>query len=359
MAQKIRILLLGSAFAADLHVDAYSRIREHIEIVGVASSDEAQTYSLMSRYNFSGYQYFNDFKKAVVECDCDVVDICLPNFLHHPAAMSAIEHDRHVICEKPLATTVQAGREMVKAAKDAGKRIYYAEDWMGSPALSKARAIIAEGAIGELKFIRAREAHSGSHSPFVQKVATAGGGAMIHLGPHPVTFALAINQNRWTELVAMTSGGGANNLMHHNLEGEDWAAALMKFEDGSKAILEANFVTYGGMEDSIDFYGTKGCLHVDLTFSSPIHGYSIPGFEYTVEKAEITTGWSRPVVDEKYNLGYVAELAIFVDCLEKGIDAPVGLRGEDGLETLEVIDLIYQSSKTGNKMINPKQGQWK
>jgi myo-inositol 2-dehydrogenase/D-chiro-inositol 1-dehydrogenase len=359
MSQKIRILLLGSAFAADLHADAYSRIRERIEIVGIASNDKAQAHDLMSRYNFSGHQVITDFEEAIAVCECDVVDICLPNFLHHPAAMAATNHKRHVICEKPLATTVQAGREMIKAAKDAGIHIYYAEDWMGSPALTKTRSIIAEGAIGELKFIRAHEAHSGSHSPFVQKVATAGGGAMIHLGAHPITFALALHQNRWTELVAMTSGGGVGNLIHHDLEGEDWAATLISFEDGSKAILEANFVTYGGMEDSLDLYGTKGCLHVDLTFSSPIHGFSIPGFDYTVEKAEITTGWARPVVDEKYNLGYVAELAIFIDCLEKGIEAPIGLRGIDGLETLEVIDLIYESSRTGKKVVNPKRGQWK
>lgn len=359
MTHKVRILLLGSAFAADLHIDAYSRIQERVDIVGIASKEEKQAHDLMQQYGFSTYQYFRDFNEAIATLDCDVVDICLPNFLHYPAAMAAIKYKRNVICEKPLATNTADGRAMVDAAREAKIFIYYAEDWMGSPALTKARAIIAGGAIGELKFIRAREAHSGSHSPFVQKVATAGGGAMIHLGPHPITFALSLNNNRWTELVAMTSGGGSENLIHHSLEGEDWSAALITFENGTKAIVEANFVTFGGMEDTIDFYGTKGCLHVDLTFSSAIHGYSIPGFDYTVEKAEITTGWARPVVDEKFNLGYVAELTTFVDCLEKGVEAPVGLRGEDGLETLEVVEHIYESSRTGKKAINPKQGLWR
>ena len=356
MAQKIRLLLLGSAFAADLHVDAYSRIREKVDIVGIASADSDQAHKLLEKYGFSGQEFYTDYHDAVENCACDVVDICLPNFWHHPATMAAIAAKRHVICEKPLATTVEAGREMVQAARKAGVRIYYAEDWMGSPALSKAREIIEQGAIGDLKFIRAREAHSGSHSPFVQKIATAGGGALIHLGAHPITFALAMNDNRWTELVAMTSGGSEGNLIHKGMEGEDWSAALIKFQSGMKAIVEANFITYGGMEDSIDFYGTEGCLHVDLTFSSPLHGFSIPGFEYTVEKAEITTGWARPVVDEKYNLGYVAELTLFIDCLQKGIEAPLGLRGEDGLETLEVINFIYESARTGKKITNPNQG---
>jgi predicted dehydrogenase len=127
----------------------------------------------------------------------------------------------------------------------------------------------------------------------------------------------------------------------------------MKFSDGSSAILEGNYVTTGGMEDVIDIYGTEGCLHLDLTFTSAIKGYSIPGFGYTVEKAEITTGWSRPAVDEKFNLGYVEEISYFVDCCQKNRDADVGMRGIDGLEALKVINYIYESAKLGKTIKNP------
>ena len=151
------------------------------------------------------------------------------------------------------------------------------------------------------------------------------------------------------------SGGLEQNLIHHGMEGEDWSGAFMRFEDGTVASLEANYVTTGGMEDFIDFYGTKGCLHVDLTFSSAIRAYSIPGFDYTVEKAEVTTGWSRPAVDEKYNLGYVAEITHFVECAARHQDARIGLRGEDGLEALRVINLIYRSAREGVRIRNPKK----
>jgi predicted dehydrogenase len=74
-----------------------------------------------------------------------------------------------------------------------------------------------------------------------------------------------------------------------------------------------------------------------------------------VEKADITTGWSKPAVDEKFNLGYMAEIGHFIDCAQKGIDARVGLRGIDGLEALKVLDLIYQSAREGVKITNPKE----
>jgi predicted dehydrogenase len=108
----------------------------------------------------------------------------------------------------------------------------------------------------------------------------------------------------------------------------------------------------GGMEDVIDIYGTTGCMHVDLTFSSAINCYSIPGLKYTIEKAEITTGWSKPAVDEKFSLGYIGEIRHFMESCLNNQEAKIGLRGIDGLEALKVVSLIYKSAKEGVKIIN-------
>lgn len=354
--RKLRVLIMGAAFSADLHIDAYSRLKDRVEIVGIVDKAPDRIETLATRYGLTGFKSYSDIDEAIEEVECDVVDVCMPNFLHHRVAVAALHQGHDVIVEKPFATTVEDGQDMVELAEQLGKHIYYAEDWLGSPALRKALDLVESGAIGDLKFVRARECHSGSHSPFAQTIEYCGGGSMIHLGIHPVGFMLAMKNNRWTELVAMTSGGGETNLIHKSMEGEDWAGALMKFEDGTTAVLEANYISAGGMEDVIDFYGTQGCLHVDLTFSSPIKAFSIPGFDYTVEKAEVTTGWSNPAVDEKFNLGYVAEITHFVDCALRDVDANVGLRGVDGLEALEVINLIYQSAKEGVAIKNQKLG---
>lgn len=170
---------------------------------------------------------------------------------------------------------------------------------------------------------------------------------MIHLGIHPVGLVLAMKENRWTEVSATTTGGGEKNLRHKKMEGEDWGSCNMVFDDGTVALVEANYLTAGGMEDIVSFYGTKGCIHVDIGFSSAVKCFSIPGLEYTVEKAEITTGWSSPAVDEKYNLGYIGEIRHFMECILTDSDARVGLRGADGYEALKVIEAIYASAKQG------------
>ena len=351
---KVRVLLIGAAFSADLHAEGYARCGDIAELVAICDKDTSRVKTLADRYGFKDYAVYDDMFKAIEEVDCDVVDICLPNFLHHDAAIAAFKKGRHVISEKPLATSVEDAKEMLDAAEAAGKKLYYAEDWLFAPALNRALEVIDEGAIGKPMFVRARECHNGSHSPFAQTIKFCGGGSMVHLGVHPVCFMLALKNNRWTEVVAMTSGGGENNLRHKTMEGEDWGAALMRFEDGTTALLEANYVSEGGMEDVIDFYGDQGCLHVDLTFSSALNLFSIPGAKYTVEKADITTGWSRPAVDEKFNLGYVNEIRHFMESARDNKDAKVGLRGIDGYEAIRVINLIYKSAREGVAVKNDR-----
>ena len=350
--KKLRVLLVGAAFSADLHSDGYSRILDKVDIVGICDKNTDAIKALAERYGFTGYTAYDDYDKAIAECDCDVVDICMPNFLHHDVAIKAMNKGRDVICEKPLATTVEDAEDMIKTAEKLGKHIYYAEDWLFAPAFRKAISIIESGQLGKMLYVRARECHSGSHSPFAQSIKYCGGGCMVHLGVHPVAFMLAMKDNKWSELTAMTSGGGENNIIHQKMEGEDWAGAFMRFADGTYATLEANYITTGGMEDILDVYCEKGTIHVDLSFSGPVKVFSIPGLDYTIEKAEVTTGWANVAVDEKYTLGYCGEINHFVDCALEGKDAQVGLRGIDGYETLRVINLIYKAAKEGVNIKN-------
>lgn len=355
--EKLRVLLIGAAFSADLHSDGYSRLRDKVHIVGICDRATDRVKALAERYGFTDYKVYDDYDTAIAECECDLVDICMPNFLHHDVAIKALNAGHSILCEKPLATTVADAQDMVDTAARLGKHIYYAEDWLFAPAFRKAKSILESGQLGKPLYIRARECHSGSHSPFAQLLKYCGGGCMVHLGVHPVSFMLALKDNKWDSLTAMTSGGKEHNLVHEQMEGEDWAGAFMRFDDGTYATLEANYVTVGGMEDVLDIYCEQGCIHVDLSFSGPVKVFSIPGLDYTVEKAEITTGWSTPAVDEKYSLGYCGEIGHFVECAMADRDAQVGLRGIDGLETLKVINLIYRSAKEGIHIRNPhKEG---
>ncbi len=156
--KKLRVLMIGAAFSADLHSDGYSRIMDKVDIVGICDKNTDAIKVLADRYGFTGYEVYDNYDEAIAKCDCDVVDICMPNFLHHDVAIKAMNAGRDIICEKPLATTVEDAYDMVKTAKDLGKHIYYAEDWLFAPAFRKAISIIESGQLGKMLYVRASTA---------------------------------------------------------------------------------------------------------------------------------------------------------------------------------------------------------
>lgn len=350
MGRKVKVGIIGSAFCADLHMEGFHRASDVSEVVAVCSKNRERAEAFAKRHGIR--KVYDDRHQLLMDEEVEVADICLPNFLHASVAIEAFERGKHVICEKPLATTLDDARKMISAERKAGKHLFYAEDWIFSPAFMKAIELIEEGAIGKPLFYRAKESHSGSHSAYAQSIEYCGGGAMIHLGIHPLGLLLTLN-GRAVEVMAMASGGFSANLQHKKMEGEDWASALIRFENGVVAIVEANYVTKGGMHDILEVYGSEGMLTVDL-MKNPIKIFSLPGFSYTVEKAETTKGWSRPAVDEKLMLGYVGEIRHFMECVINDTKPKRGLRGVDGYEALKLCFDVYKSSKEG-KAIKPMQ----
>jgi predicted dehydrogenase len=345
--EKVRVAIVGSEFAAGFHARALRR-SPYTEIVAACSIDAPSLKRFVKNYNVP--HSYDDYGKMFERDDIDLVNICVPNFLHKKVAIAALEAGKHVICEKPLATSVEDALAMVKAVRKSGLKFMYAEDWLSAPAIIRAKQIIDEGGIGRPLYIKAKETHNGSHSPFAQNKKTCGGGSMIHLAIHPMAFGRWLFGCEAVEVLGMTNGGGEDNFVHKNYGGEDWAAALLTYEGGQRAFIEGNYITHGGLDDFLEIYGSEGSIKIDLGFGSPMTVYSRPGYGYAVEKAETTLHWTKPAVDEEWNLGYVNEIAQFVDCVRLDQEPPWGLSVEDGAAVLQSIMAVYESAEKGRKV---------
>ena len=348
---QVRVGIVGSKFAADFHADCYSRI-DKAEVVAVAALDNLPEFS--AKWGIP--DTYEDYNEMLARDDVDAVSVCLPNFLHHDVTVAAARAGKHVVCEKPLATSVQDAQDSIDVCAEAGVKLFYAEDWVFAPSLVRAGEILAEGAIGEVLYLKAKEVHNGSHSPFAKKISTCGGGSLIHLGIHPVGYAIYLlggEGNPVVEVVGKTTGGLAGNYVHKDFEGEDWAVGVLKFQDGRHAFVEGNYITVGGMDDVIEVYGTEGVIKVALTFGSNVDVYSRKGYGYAIEKADFTHGWTKPAVDEFYNLGYVREIAYFMDCILKDEQPKFGVDGAAGLACLKVIEALYRSAAEGRTVSGP------
>ena len=148
------------------------------------------TTSTRSPANGGSRATYTDYNEMFRQEKPDLVSVCVPNFLHHDVVIAASEAGLNVVCEKPLATTVEDAREMVAVTKKNGTMLFYGEDWCFSPTIRRMDALIAEGGIGRVLYAKAKECHNGSHSPFAKKLQTCGGGSFMHLGIHPIGYML-------------------------------------------------------------------------------------------------------------------------------------------------------------------------
>lgn len=341
----LRVGIVGSKFAASLHAECYRR-NDKVKMVAVAALDEVQAFA--ARYGIP--QTYKDYNDMLARDDIDLISVCVPNFLHHPVVLAAAQANKHVICEKAMATSIADAGEMITACAEAGVKLFYAEDWVFAPSLTRLEEIIAEGAIGDILFVKAQETHNGSHSPFAKKKSTCGGGALIHLAVHPIGYLLHlfnVRENPVLDVTGMVTGGLEHNFIHKDFEVEDWFSGMMTFADGKRALVEGNYITVGGMDDRVEVFGTEGRVAINLTLGSNVEVYSRRGYGYAVEKADFTHGWTRPAVDEFHSLGYVSEIDYFVDCVLKDREPKFGVSGAAGLACMKVVDGFYRSAAEG------------
>ena len=352
MADKVRIGIIGAKFAADFHLDAYSR-NERAQVVALASPSGPD--ELARKWGVR--EVFRDFREMLKKPEIDLVSVCSPNFHHHEAVMAAAEAGKHVVVEKPLATEVDQAEEMIEACEQAGVLLMYAEDWCFCPALRRAKELVEEGGLGRILYVKAKECHNGTHSPYAKNKETCGGGSFLHLGVHPVGWLLHFlgqGHNPVVEVTGKMTGGFESNFVHLDNGGEDFGMGMMRFREGQFAFVEGNYITCGGMDDQVEVYGAAGVLKIDLTFGSPIRCYSRPGISYSIEKTDHNLGWTRPAVDEFYNLGYVPELAHFVDCVRGKKSLFYGVDGPAGLACLKLIKSFYRSHEEERTI----RGEW-
>ena len=341
--KNVKIGIVGAKFAGGFHMDVWKTI-PGAEVVAIADLAEDARTAFQKKYGIS--KAYADGSELIRDPDIDVVDICVPNFLHAPIAIAALEGRKNVICEKPFATTMDDAHKVMDAYTKSGMRFFYAEDWLFVPALQRMETIIKSGGIGDMFFLKGKEVHNGSHSPFAKKIAYCGGGSIIHLGVHPIGYFHYL-LGMPSHVTGCCSPGGEKNFIQKDFEGEDWGLGILHFPGGVKALIEGNYITTGGMEDVVEVYGSEGRVRVDVTFGSPLSVFSKKGIDYAVEKAEFTHGWTRPAIDENESLGYRGELAHFLACMKDGRQQMHGTDAGAGFNTFRIIDAVYRSHREG------------
>lgn len=342
---KVGVGIIGSQFAAEIHAQSLKRVPA-AELVAVASASKEHARAFAATQSIGAW--FTDYHELLALADVHMVTVAVPNYLHCQVVVDAAHAGKHVVCEKPLCLNLEEAERMIQACRENGVKLMYAEQVCFAPKYVRAKELVDSGALGIVYSVKHSGKHFGPHSAWFWDVNRAGGGALLDMGCHGLELA------RWIfgKPRAVAVYAQLRTQIHRSLtKAEDDALVIVEFEGGGIAVIEASWAKRGGLDDRVEIYGSEGVIYANLIQGNALLTYSERGYDYAMEKAPETKGWSFTAYEEQWNYGYPQEIEHFINCV---LD-DVGPRenGEDGKAVLEIILAAYESARIGAKVRLP------
>ena len=296
-------------------------------------------------------RFFNTAEELLSSDSCDAVIISTPTHFHHEQAIAAMQSGKHVIVEKPMASSLQQCREMLQVSRETGKVLTVGFNHRYFAAIKEMRQAIHSGAIGKLSYIRAYAGHTGLSefkSPWMYDKDIMGGGTLMDNGIHVLDLTQHLMGG-----VSSVSGLALTDIWQLD-RSEDNGFALMRGHDNVVATFHSSWTEWKGYRFYVEAYGDKGMFRA---YYAPMMTTLItldkPGGARKVKRnfyiksifREKIKGWQSTVIQT-----FVEELADFI-ALTKGADS-VGYiaKAEDGVRVAEIANAVYESSAGGGEV---------
>jgi predicted dehydrogenase len=365
--------MVGYAFMGRAHSQAWRTVGHVFDLpltprmAAICGRDPAAVAAAADRLGWPATE--TDWKRLIERDDVDLVDVCTPGSSHAEISIAALEAGKHVLCEKPLANTVEEARAMAAAAARAatgGVRAMTGFNFRRVPAVALARELVAAGRLGAIRHVRG--AYLGSHLldpeiPLLWRLQAehAGSGALGDLGAHAVDLAQYLAGDQIAGVSALTEtfvrerpladGSGARGPVTV----DDAALFIARFAGGALGSFEATRFATGHTEGlRVELNGELGSIVWDLGAFNELRL-----FDATEDPA--TQGFRRVQVtraDHPYAgawwpdghvIGYehtfTHEVRDLVHAIADGRDPVPSFA--DGLQVQEVLDAVQRSATSG------------
>lgn len=330
--KRLRTAVVGVGTFGENHARAYAEYARS-ELVWVCDLNEERGREVASRY---GARYIQDYEEVARDPSVQAVSVATPDFAHTEPALRMIEAGKHVLVEKPLATSVEEARKVVEAAKTAGVVLMVDFHNRWNPPFLRAKREVLEGRIGEPLVGFARLSDT-VYVPTEMLSWAEKSGPQWFLMSHTADLMCWLVGRQPRKVYAV---GEKKVLKGRGIDTYDFVQAVLEFEGGTSVTLESCWVLPNSIPRLIDFQvylaGTKGRISVEAGFQ---------GIEVASEEL------SHPFVlgqEDAYGrtVGFVQEpIYHFVDCVLEGRTPQC--TGEDGLMNVAIIEAALRSLKEG------------
>ena len=272
--------VLGTGFMGRVHLEAIRRLG-NVQVVALSSLEEDVAHRLAAQYAVGRVEM--DYRKVLEDPSIDAVHVCTPNSQHFPMALEALEAGKHVVCEKPLATSADQARKLVAAAAGARKRDCLNHNLRYYPAVQQIRRLIEAGELGEILIVQGTYSQDWLlyDTDWNWRVDAAEGGAsrcMADIGSHWFDMTEHITGLRVTALCADMQTFHktrkrprgpvetfAGKLLRPDefeevpITTEDYGGTIFRLGDRARGAMTVSQMSAGRKNRlSIEVYGTKG-----------------------------------------------------------------------------------------------------
>lgn len=342
MSDRLRIVLLSFAHDHAHHwARAINRSRD-AELAAIWDDNRERGETAARKY---GTVFEPDLDRLLTRDDVDAVAICSENVRHADHTEAAAKAGKHVLCEKPMATTLEDCDRMIKACKDAGVMYMQTFPKRFDPVYVKIKELLDEGAIGRIGTVRMRHGHyfalvkewmDNKDADWLRDPVAGGGGAFLDEGIH------AADVLRWLFGDPISVTAVIDNVLVP-MEVDDNGAAIWRFDSGVIAIHQSNWTDLAAT-NTLEIYGEAGVIiqqYSDCSSTRIMGEISQPLMMYSKKNGSM--GWEVFDLPIHFPAYHETVPLKFVEALLDGTEPPV--TGEDGKKALEMILGAYQSAR--------------
>lgn len=280
-------------------------------------------------------RYYTDFEELLSDDGIDLVDLCVPTYEHARLSIAALEAGKHVICEKPMARSLQEAEEMQRAADKSGKGLFIAHTRRFDRRWRRIKETLDSGKIGAPMYLRRYER---SWLPFAPDSwhwdSEKSGGVLLDLGVHCVSIVTWFLESEVEEVFAQ---GKMVRKEAKEQSTYDLATVLLRLKGGKTAFFDVSWAfpqVYGPFYSALDIVGTAGRIEYNDKSTNPML--------LVTDKLEFPRYW--PLLSTDLS-SFKDEMAEFVRCIKTG-EEPI-VTEEEACEILKIVLAAEESIRRG------------
>lgn len=335
MSTPLKFAIVGCGRIAQRHAEHIQRLGK---LIGVCDIDTGKAKELADKYNANSYSNIDELLQQ--SRDVDVVSVCSPNGLHAEHSIKALQAGFHVLCEKPMALSVQDCGEMINAAERANKRLFIVKQNRFNPPVAAVKKLIDEKRFGKIYSVQLNCFWNRNEEYYKNSwkgTKDLDGGTLF------TQFSHFIDLLYWMVGDVKEVAGYTGNMGHEGIiEFEDTGVVSLKFYNGAIGTINYTVNSHQrNMEGSLTIFGEKGTVKIGGQYLNELEYQDIEGY-----RIENLPPGNPPNQYGKYQGSMSNHDKVYQNLIEvlngNGI---IATNGFEGLKTVEIIDKIYSNAK--------------